>query len=172
VILIRSKLLALTKGETMKVKMLIAVLCLSTAAAFAVKHSDFSGSWQFNTDKSKNVGMMAQMKMTYAVAQSASALDVTAHTTFQGRDEDRKTHYDLAGGPSTNESPMGGPAETISKWSGGNLMTTWTSESAVAGGPKIVRTETWSLSPDGKTLTIESVRGTNPALVMVFDKSQ
>jgi hypothetical protein len=116
--------------------------------------------------------MMAQMKMTYAVAQSASALDVTAHTTFQGRDEDRKTHYDLAGGPSTNESPMGGPAETISKWSGGNLVTTWTSESAVAAGPKIVRTETWSLSPDGKTLTIESVRGTNPALVMVFDKSQ
>jgi len=95
----------------MKIKMLIAVLCLSAVAAFAAKHSDFSGSWQFNTDKSKNVGMMAQMKMTYAVAQSASALDVTAHTTFQGRDEDRKTRFDLAGGPSTNESPMGGSAE-------------------------------------------------------------
>src|SRR5260370_909910 len=45
-----------------------------------------------------------------------------------------------------------------------------TSESAVAGGPKVVRKETRSLSPDGKTMTVESVRGSNPALVMVFDK--
>jgi hypothetical protein len=57
----------------------------------------------------------------------------------------------------------------VSKWNGAKLVTTWTSESAVAGVPKVVRTETWSLSPDGKTLTIESVRGSNPALVMVFD---
>ena len=155
----------------MKTKFLIAVICLSTVA-FAAKHNDFSGSWQFNVDKSKNVGMMAQMKMTYAIAQSASALDVTAHTTFQGRDEDRKTHYDLTGGTATNESPMGGPAQTVSKWTGENLVTTWTSDSAVAGGAKIVRTETWSLSPDGKSLTIESVRGTNPALLMVFDRVQ
>lgn len=161
-----------TMATNMRTKMLVAALCLTAVAAFAAKHNDFSGSWQFNADKSKNVGMMAQMKMTYTVAQTASALDITAHTTFQGRDEDRKTHYDLAGGPSTNESQMGGPAETISKWSGGNLVTTWTSESAVAGGSKVVRTETWSLSSGGKTLTIESARGTNPVLVMVFDRSQ
>jgi len=49
-------------------------------------------------------------------------------------------------------------------------VTIWTSESAVAGGPKVVRTETRSLSSDGKTMTVESVRGSNPALVMVFEK--
>jgi hypothetical protein len=65
---------------------------------------------------------------------------------------------------------MGGPSETISKWDGGNLVTTWTSESAVAGGPKVVRKETRSLSLDHKTMTVESVRGSNPAIVMVFDK--
>jgi hypothetical protein len=65
---------------------------------------------------------------------------------------------------------MGGPAETVTKWQGGELVTTWTSESAVAGGPKVVRTETRSLSPDGKTMTVESVRGSNPAPVMVFEK--
>ena len=92
------------------------------------------------------------------------------HTTFQGKDDDSKTHYDLTGKPATNDSPMGGPAETVTKWQADKLVTIWTSESAIAGGPKVVRTETRSLSSDGKTMTVESVRGSNPALVMVFEK--
>lgn len=45
-----------------------------------------------------------------------------------------------------------------------------TVSSAVAGGPKVMRTETRSLSPDGKIMTVESVRGSNAAVVMVFDR--
>src|SRR5216683_4665895 len=156
----------------MKIKLLIPVLCLMTISAFAAKPSDFSGPWQFSPEKSKNIGMMAQMKMIQTIVQSDSSLDVTVHTTFQGRDEDSKTHLDLTGKPATNESPMGGPSETVSKWDGNKLVTTWTSESAVAGGPKVVRIETRSLSADGKTMSVESVRGTNPAVVMVFEKKQ
>ena len=63
-----------------------------------------------------------------------------------------------------------GPSETLSKWDGNKLVTTWTSQSAMAGGPKVVRTETRSLSPDGNTMTIESIRGSNLPVVMVFDK--
>lgn len=154
----------------MKSKVLISALCLMAVAAVAQKVSDFSGSWQFNPEKSKNVGMMAQMKMIQTVEQSNTSLDITTHAKFQGRDEESKTHLDLTGKPATNESPMGGPSETVSKWEGAKLVSTWTSESAVAGGPKVVRTETRSLSPDGKTLTVESVRGSNAAVVMVFDK--
>jgi len=157
----------------MKVKLLSSMLCLMVVAAFAAKRTDFSGSWQFNPEKSKNIGMMSQMKMTQTIEQSDSSLDVTTHTTFQGRDEDSKTHCDLTGKPATNESPMGGPSETVTKWDGVKLLvTTWTSESAVAGGPKVVRNETRSLSADGKTMTVESVRGSNPAIVMVFEKKQ
>ena len=154
----------------MKHKYVIAVLWFAAIAAFAAQPSDFSGSWEFSPDKSKNVGMMSQMKMIQTIEQSATALDVTTHSTFQGRDEDSRTHYDLTGKPATNESPMGGPAETVTKWQGTKLVTNWTSESAVAGGPKVVRTETRSLSSDGRTMTVESVRGSNPALVMVFEK--
>lgn len=154
----------------MKLTHLIAMLCLTAGAALAAPPANFSGSWQFAPEKSKNVGMMTQMKMIQTIEQSDTALDVTSHTTFQGKDDDSKAHFDLTGKPATNESPMGGPAETVSKWEGGKLVTIWTSESAVAGGPKVVRTETRSLSPDGKTMTVESVRGTNPALVMVFEK--
>jgi hypothetical protein len=156
----------------MKAKLLMSVLCLMTVAALAAKRNDFSGSWQFNPENSKNIGMMSQMKMTQTIEQSDSSLDVTTHTTFQGRDEDSKTHYDLTGKPATNESPMGGPSETVTRWDGAKLATTWTSESAIAGGPKVVRMETRSLSADGKTMTVESVRGSNPAIEMIFDKKQ
>ena len=154
----------------MKIKVLISALCLITVVAFAQKQTDFSGSWQFNVEKSRNIGMMAQMKMMQTVQQSTSSLDITTNTKFQGREEESKTHLDLSGKPTTNESPMGGPSETVTKWDGGKLVSVWTSESAVAGGPKMVRTETRSLSSDGKTMTIESVRGSNPTLVMVFEK--
>ena len=154
----------------MKTKVLIPMLCLVTTGALAQKHSDFSGSWQFNPEKSKNIGMMAQMKIMETVEQSSAALDVTSHSSYQGKDEDSKTHFDLTGKATTNESPMGGPSETVSKWDGEKLVTTWSSESAIAGGPKVVRTETRSLSPDGKTMTVESVRGSKPPMVMVFDK--
>ncbi len=79
------------------------------------------------------------------------------------------THLDLTGSPATNESPMGGPNQTVSKWDGNRLVTTWTGQSAVSG-KNVVRTETRSLSPDGKVMTVESVRGSNPPLVMVFEK--
>ena len=154
----------------MKSKVLISALYLVTIVTFAQKFTDFSGSWQFSPEKSKNIGMMAQMKMIQTVEQTNSLLDITTHTKFQGRDEESRTHLDLTGKPTTNESPMGGPSETVSKWEGAKLVSIWTSESAVAGGPKVVRTETRSLSSDGKTMTVESVRGSNPAIVMVFEK--
>ena len=154
----------------MRFKVLAVLWCFAAVAAFAAQHASFAGNWEFNPGKSKNIGMMSQMKMSQTIDQSDTSLDVTTHTTFQGKDDDSKTHYDLAGRPATNESPMGGPAETVSQWQGGKLVTTWTSESAVAGGPKVVRTETRSLSADGKTMTVESARGSNPAMVMVFER--
>jgi hypothetical protein len=150
-----------------------AFVCLVTVVALAApQRPDFAGSWEFNPGKSKNIGMMMQVKMTDTIQQTDSALDETSHSIFQGNDQEMKTHYDLTGKPANNDSPMEGASETVSKWDGNKLVTTWTSQSAVAGGPKVVRTETRSLSPDGNTMTIESVRGSNLAVVMVFDKKR
>jgi hypothetical protein len=151
---------------------LLALVCLATVAAFAAQRPDFTGSWEFNTAKSKNIGMMMQTRMTRTIQQTDAVLDETTHTTFQGNDQEMKTHYDLSGKPANNDFPMTGPSETVSKWDGDKLVTTWTSESAVAGGSKVVRIETLSLSPDGNTMTVESVRGSNPPVVMVFDKKR
>lgn len=147
----------------------VLVLCLWSLAAFSASRPDFSGTWVFRPESSKNVGMMSAMKMTQTIQQSASSLDVTSATTFQGSDQQMKTHYDLSGKTATNDSPMAGPSDTISKWDGDKLVTTWTSQGAVSG-TKTVRTETRSLSPDGKTMTVESLRGSSSPVVMVFEK--
>ena len=151
----------------MKSKVIILAFGLIASAASARKVVSFSGSWEFRPEKSKNVGMMAQMKITETIAQSASALDIVDRS---GEGNENKIHYDLSGKAVSNQAPMGGPSETASKWDKGKLITTWTSESAVAGGPKVVRTETRSLSAEGNTMTVESVRGSNATVVIVFER--
>lgn len=154
----------------MKTKIAALLLfCFVTLPAHAANPPDFSGGWVFNPGKSKNIGMMSDMKLTETIKQSPASIDVITETTFQGNNQQTTTHYDLNGKATANDSPMAGPSETVSKWAGEKLVTTWTSAGAVAG-TKAVRTEIWSLSPDGKTMTVESVRGANPPVVMVFDK--
>jgi len=148
----------------------LAFLLLLTVGAMAANRPNFTGSWTFNAERGKNIGMMSQVKMTQTIQQTDSSLDVLSHSTFQGSDQDLKTHYDLTGKPVVNESPMAGPSETVSRWDGDKLVTSWTSQSAVAGGERVVRFETRLLSADGNTMTIESVRGSNAPMIMVFDK--
>ena len=140
-------------------------------AALAAKSPDFSGVWELNPQKSENIGMMAQAKMTVRAEQTESSLDLHMQVNFQGQNNESKIHYDLSGKPAANEYPMSGPSETVSKWEGDKLLTTWTSQGAVAGS-KVVRRETRSLSSDGNVMRVETVRGDNPAVVMVFDKKQ
>jgi hypothetical protein len=153
----------------MRLKRSAWMILLAAAWAFAAAPTDFSGTWELNAAKSQNIGMMAQMKMTMTIQQSAAALDAETHANMGGQDNVSNMHLDLNGKPITNEMPMSGPSETVTKWDGKKLVTTWTSQSAVAGSTT-VRTETRSLSADRKTLTVESVRGTNAPLVMVFEK--
>lgn len=155
----------------MKLKLTLLTILGTALCAFAAAHTDFSGVWEFKPEKSQNVGMMAQMKMTLTIQQSESSFDINSHANMQGQDYDTKTHYDLTGKPVSNEAPMSGSSETVSKWEGKKLVTTWTSAGAVAGS-KVVRTETRSLSEDGRTMVVESVRGANASLVMVFEKKQ
>ena len=143
-------------------------VCLA-AAVSAQSTPNFSGTWAMNTSKGQNLGMMTSMQITEIVTQTPTELRMKDMSTFQGQDRTRELRYDLTGVPTVNEGPMGDESETVAKWSGDKLVTTWTSEGAVAG-TKVVRTETRSLSADGKTMAVESARGTNPPVVMVFER--
>ena len=150
-------------------RMLLATALAWASLAAAAGAPDFTGTWQINPAKGQNLGMMAAVKQTVTITQTANELKIAEASDFQGQKSERAVRYDLEGAPVVNEATMGGANETVAKWDGAKLVVTWTSEGAVAG-TKNVRTETRSLSADGRTMTVESVRGNNKPMVMVFDR--
>ncbi len=149
---------------------LTALLVIFAAAAFPLfAQTDFSGSWQLSPTKSKNIGMMAQMKLIATIRQTPTELLVTNATTFNGEDGTSEIRLDLTGKTVPNKNPMEAVADTVSKWDGPKLVTTWSSPGSIAG-TTVKRTELRWLSNDGRTLTVESTRGGAPAIVMVYDR--
>lgn len=139
------------------------------AAAIAQSAPNFSGTWVLNNTKGKNLGMVAAVQETIVATQAADKLTLDIAATFNGNTTKRQVSYDLKGAPVQNEGAMGDKAETVAKWDAGKLVVTWTSEGAVAG-TKTVKTETRSLSADGKTMTVVSQRGTNAPMELVYEK--
>ena len=155
--------------KTLRVMLMLMALGLAAAAVRA--EPNFTGTWTLNPAKGQNLGMMAAVQETIAVAQTPATVTVDYASTFQGETTKRQVNYDLAGKPVMNPGAMGGESETVAKWDGDKLVITWTSEGAVAG-TKVTRTETWSLSADGPAISVESARSNRPAMVMVYEKKK
>lgn len=152
----------------------VAVFVLLLVAGFAFAGSapaNFSGSWTFDPAQSKNVGMMAQGKIHTTVVQTKAKLVVDDNSEFNGQKDTQRTVYDLTGKPVTNTSMMAGQATTRSRWEGTRLISDWESPGAIAG-TMVKRTETRYLSPDGKTMYVESARAGKEAMVIVFTKDK
>jgi hypothetical protein len=149
-------------------KTLLVALILS-GSVLAADNPALSGTWVFKADKSKGVGMMGAVAITTNITQSGSILTIHEITVSQGREQRHNDTYDTGGVAKTNESPMGDASTTVSHWENNKLITTWTSAGAVAG-TSVVRTETRSVSPDGKSMTVEWSRDGKTSMVMVFDR--
>ena len=135
--------------------------CLALAAFSAGVHAagvDFSGTWVLNADKGQNLGMVAAVQETIVVTQTQDALDVDFTDVFQGK-------------PATNFAAMGDESRTVSRWDGDKLVTTWTSEGAIAG-TEVVKTETRWLSDDGNSMSVETAREGRPSMIMVYDRQE
>ena len=153
---------------------LIGIICFvfgNLGIAYAQQTADFSGTFEMNPKKGQNLGMAAAVKETIVVSQTDDTLVIDFTDVFQGNTTTRQVTYDLSGKPMTNYAAMGDEGQTVSSWSDGALVTTWTSEGAIAG-TEVVRTETRSLSEDGQTLTVETARDDRPAMIMVYDRVQ
>jgi hypothetical protein len=137
--------------------------------ALAQPAPDFSGTWKLNTAKGKNLPMGGAVQETVTITQKSPKLTLDIASSFQGNLSQRQVNYDLTGKPVQNEGAMGDKSETVAKWEGGKLIVTWTAEGAVAG-TKVTRTETRSLSADGKMMMVTSQRGTSPPTEMVYEK--
>ncbi len=147
--------------------MLGAIAIVASTAAWG--QQSFAGKWVFNAAKSQNIGMMSEMKLVASVKQTSDTLLITNTSVFNGQGQTSETRLDLNGKPVKNKNPMEAEADTVTKWDGNKLVTTWTSPGSVAGSTS-VRTEIRFLSADGKVMTVESSRGKRPSMVMVYDR--
>jgi hypothetical protein len=155
-------------------KKAVAVFVLLFLAGFAFGASapaDFSGNWALDPAQSKNVGMMAQGKIHTTVVQTKFAIVVDDNSEFNGQIDTQHTLYDLTGKPITNTSMMAGQATSRIHWEGDRLITDWESPGAIAG-TMVKRTEKRYLSPDGKTMYVESARSGKDSMVIVFTRDK
>lgn len=156
----------------MLVRMAMVLLASSTMMAGAAKAPvNLAGEWTFQPAQSRNVGMMASMAIHTTVVQTPTLLTVDDHSVFNGQKDTQHTVYNLAGEPVSNTPVMGGTATTRSHWEGARLITVWESSGSIAGST-VKRTETRYLSPDGKTMIVESSRPGQDPMVMVFTRDR
>jgi len=153
-------------------RLLAACLTISVAGlALAEAPTDFGGTWELNTKKGENLGMVAALQETLAVTQTGDQMTLRFTDIFQGKTTTRDVTYDLSGEPVDNFAAMGDPSRTVSNWSGAKLVTTWTSEGAIAG-TEVVKTETRELSDDQQVMTVTTARGETPAMILVYEKQE
>ena len=80
----------------------LAVLALTLGmAATAAAAPDFNGTWVLNNSKGKNLGMVAAVKETVVIRQTAEQFTVDFSSTFMGSTTKRQVSYDLGGKPVT-----------------------------------------------------------------------
>jgi hypothetical protein len=148
----------------------LALLALSLAGLVSAQQAaDFSGTWVLNSKKGENLGMVAALQETLVIVQTQDEMKIDFTDVFQGNTTTRQVTYDLSGKPVDNFAAMGDRSETVSKWADAGLLTTWTSEGAIAG-TTVMRTETRTLTEDGNGMTVTSARGEQPPMVMVYEK--
>lgn len=180
---------------------LAAFICLLAFSAFAQsKTTDFSGTWELDVAKSKLDERMRVESMTMTVTQTDKDLTVATQIKRAPRPEgapgggqgggmggrrgggmmgggDMTATYTLDGKETTAPPAggmMGGVATLKAEMSGANLkLTTNRSFEGPMGEMKAKNEENWSLSADGKTLTVKREQSTprgNMSSELVFVK--
>lgn len=183
-----------------KLFFLTAVFCLCAVSAFAQEKTapakDFSGVWSLDVSKSKLDERARIESMTMTVAQAGKDLKVTTETKRQAPPADAAggggggrgmgggrgfgdgtNTYSLDGKETTTtrETQMGSIPTKHTASAEGNHVKIASSTTFTTPNGEMTSTskETWTLSDDGKTLTVEresqSPRGTSSS-TMVFAK--
>ena len=128
--------------------MFVFVLAIAMGA-FAQAKPDFSGKWALDASKSDQMGGGGRGMGGGPITIKQTATELTREMT-RG-EQVMATTYKLDGTETTQESPMGS-SKASAKWDGSKLVIKTTRETP---NGSMETTETWSLSADGKELTIQ-----------------
>jgi hypothetical protein len=140
-----------------RIALMTALLALTfTQYAFALGTPDFSGRWVL--DSAEGTGAhagadFAKGKVTIVIKQTKTTFSVDRKT---GNRIETAVHK-LDGTESINRLPSGKEKKSTSAWVGSTLVIkSKTDMSNLMGKMKVLSTEVFSLSPDGKGMTIET----------------
>ena len=156
---------------------LVAALTFFVPALYA-QHPDFSGTWVLN--KAKSDYQMGRgggaPDITLKVKQSGDTIKVNEESNSERGRRDRAYTLNINGQEQQIQGFMGRPATATAQWDGNKLAISTTMSFERQGQTmEMASDDTWSLSEDGKVLTIdgttESSFGTRTSK-RVFDKSE
>lgn len=156
------------------------MLCLLLSMSMNVKaqKANFSGNWTFNESKSQMGEGRFRTTSKMAIAQKDSVL--TIERTSKGRDGEESTlseKYTFNGKVCENTGFMNMVKKSTLVWSADNKILTINSISVFerdGNTMEIKAVEAFSLSDDGKTLTINSTNTSSRGerkQVIVYDKN-
>ncbi|HEY1759913.1 MAG TPA: hypothetical protein VGG72_31370 [Bryobacteraceae bacterium] len=128
------------------IRFLLATLLLSSAFAAP----NLTGDWKLNLAKSQYGLMPAPVEVTRKIKMDGISLSMSTYTKSAQREGTTELRYTTDGKVCVNKV-SNGEAKGTARWEGGALII----ESSQQNGPAEIKSrESWSLSSDGRTLTI------------------
>lgn len=139
----------------MKRRIVLGVLMMM-AAAMAADKPDFTGTWKLDAAKSDFGQMPAPEKMERVIDHKDPSIKIKTTQSTPNGDRTTDTAYTLDGKEQKQESPRGVIMYTP-KWEGSIVVIDSKRTMNVQGQTvEITGVERWSLSEDGKTMTVDS----------------
>jgi hypothetical protein len=126
---------------------LLSFLALPIAAA-----PNFTGAWRLNPSKSAYGKVPAPSTMLRTILQDGNSLSMTTLQKGAQGEVTTDLKYTLDGKASTNTTATG-ESKSIARWDQGHIVIETT---RTVQGADLKSVETWDLSADSKTLTIET----------------
>jgi len=132
--------------------MAVALLAAAPAATGAQNVPNLSGDWKLNLSKSNYGSFPAPLAVTRKIVLGSGKLAMTTTQKSPKGDVTSQLTYTTDGKESVNQLATG-ESKGSAQWIADKLMVTSGRE---IQGTTLKQTEIWSLSPDGKTLTIDA----------------
>lgn len=155
---------------TRRILTLTALVALAALFCFAADKPNYSGVWKINSAKS-DFGPMPQGpdKFERTVDHKDPAIKITTVQSMGGNERTSTVEYNINGQEQVIKTPMGEYKATPA-WKDNNLEVSAKREMQ---GMEIKSQEKWTLSADGKVLTVETALSTPQgdfAMKFVLDK--